>query len=280
LPSPSGAGFARISVAVVFRLRFYRSGLQTYSVQLTMTDEANLERARPDVWNGRALFSFIEDCWNNSIAAVGNKNLVALRLVKIDEVFDNFHKVVKPTSVAQLIPAFLFMRSFSAFRASVMVSLSLPTDGFALQRSCLENAGYARLIGDDSARAEAWLRRDEDKASKKLIRDTFTQSAIHNSIAAKDVKLSQIYQELYERCIDFGAHPNEKAVTLGLVRGSLKTQNIQFRLLPGDGLELDHSLRTAAQVGICVLKVFRTIFNIQFDSEGLSEQLEQAAQGF
>jgi hypothetical protein len=171
------------------------------------------------------------------------------------------------------------MRAFSAYRASVMVSMCLPTDGFALQRSCLENAGYARLIADDSTLSESWIRRDDNEETKKLIRRKFTQTAIRDSIGAKDPKLSEIYQALYERSIDFGAHPNEKAVTSSLVKGSLMTKTIQFKLLTGDGVALDNSLRSAAQAGICALKVFGTVFKAQFDSEGFSLRTNQTAQG-
>jgi len=214
----------------------------------------NLEQPRPEVWQSRPLFTFIEDCWNNSIAVAGNKNVVALRLANVDKIFDDFHRVIKLENMSQLVPALLFMRAFSAYRASAMVSLCLPTDGYALQRSCLENAGYARLIADDSTLSESWLRRDDSEDSRKLIRRTFTQTAIRESISAKDTKLSEIYQALYERSIDFGAHPNEKAVTSSLVKDSLKTKTIQFKLLTGDGIALDHSLRSAAQVGICALR--------------------------
>jgi hypothetical protein len=109
-------------------------------------DLTNLEQPRPEVWRSRPLFTFIEDCWNNSIAVAGNKNVVALRLANVDKIFDDFHRVIKLENMSQLVPALLFMRAFSAYRASAMVSLCLPTDGYALQRSCLENAGYARLI--------------------------------------------------------------------------------------------------------------------------------------
>jgi hypothetical protein len=242
-------------------------------------DLTNLEKPRPEVWQDRPLFTFIEDCWNNSIAVAGNKNVVALRLAAVDKIFDDFHNVIKLENISQFVPAFLCMRAFSAYRASAMVGLCLPTDGYALQRSCLENAGYARLIADDSTLSESWLRRDDGEDSRKLIRRTFTQTAIRDSIAAKDTKLSEIYQALYERSIDFGAHPNEKAVTSSLVKDSLKTKAIQFKLLMGDGPALDHSLRSAAQVGVCALKVFGTIFKTQFDNEGFSLLTEQAAQG-
>jgi hypothetical protein len=114
-------------------------------------DVPNIEKPRPDVWRGRPLYEFIEDCWNNSIAVAGNKNVIANRLALVDQVFEDFHKAIKPRDISQLVPALLLLRSFSAYRASAMVSLSLPTDGYALQRSCLENAGYARLIADDAS---------------------------------------------------------------------------------------------------------------------------------
>jgi hypothetical protein len=249
------------------------------TINLMADDPTNLERPRPEVWHDRPLFAFIEECWNNSIAVAGNKNLVASRLANVDRIFDDFHSVLKLETISQLVPALLFMRAFSAYRAGVMVSLCLPTDGFALQRSCLENAGYAHLIADDSTLSESWLRRDDNEDSRKLIRRTFTQGAIRDSIANKDTKLSEIYQALYESCIDFGAHPNEKAVTSALVKDSLKTKTIQFKLLTGDGPALDHSLRSAAQVGICALKVFGTIFKTQFDNQGFSQRTEQASQG-
>ena len=113
-------------------------------------DLPNLERPRPEVWQADwPLFTFIEDCWNNSIAVAGNKNVVALRLANVDKIFDDFHGVIRLENLSQLVPALLFMRAFSAYRASAMVSLCLPTDGYALQRSCLENAGYAHLTPND-----------------------------------------------------------------------------------------------------------------------------------
>jgi hypothetical protein len=246
-----------------------------------MTDYylSNLQRQRPEAWVSRPLFTFIEDCWNNSLATVGNKNIAASRLADIDAIFDDFHKALNQKNASQIVPAFLFLRCFSAFRGAVMVGLCLPTDSYALLRSCLENAGYARLICDNNDLAASWLKRDEDETSQRLIRRTFTQAAIRDSIATKDRNLSETYQALYERSIDFGAHPNEKTVTLGIVPESIRTKTIQFKLLPGEGLALDHSFRTAAQVGVCGLKIFQSIFDSQFDDQGLSVRIDRVAQG-
>ena len=87
---------------------------------------------------------------------------------------------------------------------------------------------------------------------------TFAQTQVRSAISAKDTKLSEIYQDLYERTIDWGAHPNEKALTASLVRSSFNpgSKQIEFKMLGESGIALDHALRTAAQVGVCVLKVF------------------------
>lgn len=244
-----------------------------------MIDVSNLSKPRPAVWK-KPLFEFIENGWNNTLAVAHNKNVVAMRLAEIDEIFDDAHKISAPDDIAHLLPAFLFMRSLSAFRASVMVGLCLPTDSYALQRSCLENAGYARLIADDPSRSSDWLKRNDTPESLQLVRDTFTQKKIKKSIETKDENLAAVYQSLYERCIDFGAHPNEKAVTLNVNKETLRTKSIQFVLMPGDGIALDHALRTAAQVGICSLKVFASIFNAQFETNGFSQRLSRVSQGF
>lgn len=236
----------------------------------------NLNLPRPDAWTQGSLFAFIEDCWSNAVAAVANKNIIAYRLTEIDAIFEEAHRHLKPSDVSQIIPAFLSLRSFGAFRASVMVCLSLPTDSFPLQRSCLENAGYARLISTVPELSERWLNRDEDPEAKSR----FSNRAVRESIASADGKLAAIYQELYERTIDFGAHPNEKSVLMSVVKEFIKTETVRFMLLQGDGLTLDHALRSCAQVAICALKVLHLIFSNQFEALGIEAKIARAASAF
>jgi hypothetical protein len=235
----------------------------------------NLSLPRPELWN-RSLFQYIEECWCNSIAVVGNKNIIAQRLAAVDDIFEEIHPILKPSTTAQLVPSFLLLRSFNAFRASVMVCLALPTDSYPLQRSCLENAGYARLISTMPQLSERWLNRDDDPGSKSL----FTNRAVRDAIASSDEKLASIYQDLYERTIDFGAHPNEKSVTANLIKGSLETGNAQFVMLGGDSLALDHGLRTCAQVGICALKVLDLVFSELFAKINFKEKITKASSSF
>ncbi|WP_142251908.1 hypothetical protein [Bradyrhizobium sp. UNPF46] len=238
----------------------------------------NLNRARPDEWHRGDLFPFIEECWSNSLAVVGNKNVVAARLTAIDDIFGEVvRQGLKPTKTAEIVPVLLYMRSFNAFRASVMVCLSLPTESFPLQRSCLENAGYARLIATDADLSALWLQRDENLAE---VRKKFSNKAVRDAIAKDDEPLSKIYQEMYERSIDFGAHPNEKGVLGAVVPASINTGTLQVAMLAGDSTQLQHGLKSCAQVGICALKVFNLMFRTQFAKWDFETKIGAAARSF
>ncbi|MGA2999900.1 hypothetical protein [Bradyrhizobium sp.] len=237
----------------------------------------NLARARPDEWLRGDLFPFIEECWSNSVALVALNNVVAARLTAIDEIFHSVHGAFKPKDETQLVPVLLFLRSFSAFRASVMVGLSLPTDAFPLQRSCLEYAGYAKLVAAQPELAKLWLQRDDNLAE---VRKKFSNRAVREAIEKDDAELGGIYQHLYELSIDFGAHPNEKGVLGSVVKGSLATGNMQVMMLPGDSLQLQHGLKTCARIGICSLKIFNLIFRDHFAKFDFDAKIAAASKSF
>lgn len=240
--------------------------------------DANLERPRPDEWSRGDLFRFIEDCWNNSLAIVGNNNVVAARLTAIDSIFyEIVQQGIKPANAAEVVPVLLYLRSFNAFRASVMVGLSMANESFALQRSCLENAGYAKIVMRDVKLSALWLQRDHNLAE---VRKQFTNRAVREAIATDDEPLSKVYQDLYERSIDFGAHPNEKGVLGSVVPTSVNTGTMQVTLLGGDNLQLQHGLKSCAQAGICSLKIFNLIFPDHFAKANFATNIETASRPF
>jgi len=127
-------------------------------------------------------------------------------------------------------------------------------------RQSLEFAGYAVLVHADPSLAQTWWDQDQSADAEKNVRRAFTHGAVHEALQASDAQLADIYDQLYDRVIQFGAHPNEKSIS-----GSLKLdiQRTDTRLLQvylqGDGPQLDHWIRTANQVGICVLKIFEKV---------------------
>jgi hypothetical protein len=242
-----------------------------------MFEDNNLHKVRPEQWTQGSLFPFIEECWSNSIAVVGNHNVVAARLSAVDSIFQETHQTLKPTHWSQIVPALLMMRSMSAFRSAVMVGSSLPVDSYPLQRSCLESAGYANLIATEHDLSRLWLCRDDDPAEFKR---RFTNRAVRDSIAAVDAPLAAIYQELYERSIEFGAHPNEKGVLSGVLKESIGTGTLQFYMLAGDGPALQHALRMITQSGICVLRVLNLIFAKQFEEHDFANKIKYVSTPF
>jgi hypothetical protein len=157
------------------------------------------------------------------------------------------------------------------------LGISLPSDSFPLQRTCLESAGYGRLIASELDLGPIWLKRDDDP---KEMKRRFTNTTVRNAIAADDDALATIYQDLYERTIDFGAHPNEKGVLTNVIKESVGTKILQFYMLAGDGPPLQYALRACAQIGICSLRIFNLVFNEQFEKHDFTHRIGLVSKPF
>jgi hypothetical protein len=220
--------------------------------------------------------------WSNSIATFANKP-EARRLCCIDglmvEVGEDWQGS-SPT-VETLVPLMMFFRAHSAFRSSAALGMGGATaEGMAVLRLSLEFAGYAALVGQKPDLAMLWFDRDVDETKSKDVRRSFTHGAIREALISYDRTLGGVYGDVYERLIQFGAHPNEKAVTANL---ALDVQKAQTRInqvyLQGDGFQLDHWLRTANQVGICVLKVFGFVHLARYEVLKITDRIDAIAKG-
>lgn len=249
----------------------------------SMDDEVvdNLNRPRPEGWYESQLFRFVEDGWGNTLATFANKNIVCRRLEEVDVLFSAVQDGLKLLRMSQLVPSLLLMRSIGAYRSTVALAMAHPTDAFAVMRSCLESAGYGVFIARDEKLAEMWLRRDEDKKTKQAVRDRFTQGAVREAVAKHEPQLGEVYKALYERAIDFGAHPNEKAVLTNLRPDSIRAaEKIDYKLLGGDGPLLDGVLRSTVQTGICVLRLFHYVFPERYDETNMVARVAEVSRGF
>ena len=92
--------------------------------------------------------------------------------------------------------------------------------------------------------------------------------------------MSAAYGELYERLIQFGAHPNEKSITSNLrIEKGAGTMMLNQVYLQGDGKALDHWLRTASQLVICTLKIFERSHHARFAELKVSPRIAELALG-
>src|SRR5262249_39606420 len=126
-----------------------------------------------------------------------------------------------------------------------------------------------------------WLgRHDQDPAKAKAAREEFTIGRVRKSIAAGDRAAEVRFKRLYDDAIDFGAHPNERALSSNLKRtetdGRVRFDTI---LLHADGVELDYALITVARCGHVALEIVEPAFRARFELLGVRQRLIELRNG-
>lgn len=244
-----------------------------------MNRESN--RAPPNGWGNDALTQYFDNFRNNQFATFANKRSEVIDLVTIDGLFCKLlDGAVNPKP---FIPFGFLLRSHSAYRAATSSIMSGQLyESQALLRVCLEQAAYAHYIGGDQARYEIWMNRHDSKRAEKAVREEFSNGKVSRHLALTDVKLGQIYKKLYERTLDYGAHPNERGTSLSTKTTETGDGNKHFRTiyLHGDGLLLDFGLKCAAQVGLWVLRVAEDLYPHRMAALGIPPQLDDMFKRF
>lgn len=196
-------------------------------------------------------------------------------LLEIDQCFMKVaENLINPSNQ---LAALLILRSHSAYRASCRLALSgQATDSFPSLRSCIEYALYALHINQNPKLGKVWLHRHDSEESKKICRQSFSHSQTIQSLKVLNAQLSTTIQELYERTIDFGAHPNEMAITgnLSITEKNGRKEYAQT-YLHADSLAFEHVLKTSAQVGLGSLYIFYPIFKEKFDLLGVVNIMDE-----
>ena len=116
-----------------------------------------------------------------------------------------------------IVPLLMYFRSHRPSEPRVRWVWAAPSLRSGLLRQSLEFAGYAALVHSDPTLASIWWDRDQTDEDEKKARRTFTHGAVVAANGKLDTSLPGIYDTLYDRLIQFGAHPNEKSIS-----GSMK----------------------------------------------------------
>jgi hypothetical protein len=233
------------------------------------------ELQQPTGWGADSLTEYIENSNRNRYATFANKKERFNELIFIDKCFIIvFKDWINPQN--NLSPH-LFIRSHAAYRAACENAMSgQVAQAFPQLRACIEYAGYGLHIMKNPEVSEIFLKRHEDNEGKGIdrVRKEFTIKNINSTIKKLNKHLSRDYHNLYNKSIDFGAHPNEMSVINNLkVLNSEKSKNFLQMYLHGDGVELSHILDFTCQIGICALEVFQEAFQARFELLGVREDL-------
>ena len=154
-------------------------------------------------------------------------------------------------------------------------------ESFPVLRTCLEYSLYALHISRNPTLGEAWLKRHDDEETLKTVKQDFTIRKVIDTLKDEDQKLGIIVEDLYRRAIDFGGHPNERAITqnMTMTHDDGRTE-IQQIYLHDDSIALDHGMKSVAQVGLSSLCIFRNIFPERFKNLGISAAIDELQEVF
>jgi hypothetical protein len=232
----------------------------------------------PKDWGKDELTTYINDARHNLFATYANLGIFR-RFQHIDKVYRTIIENISNTK--DWFPVFFLLRTHASYLTAVQLSASgqIP-EAYMVLRGCLENAFYGFNIYKNPSLTETWLKRNDDENWKRLVKNKFQIKAILDSLKGMNKNLGTSAKELYERTIEYGAHPNPHGI-LTLVRQEQQDRFIRFDLAYLQGNTKPHALclKTTAQVGLCCLMIFKVVYKERFDLLGLSDGIEKLSKG-
>lgn len=237
-----------------------------------MSGQSPMSEKPPPGWGDDPLTRFLEDAYKNRWASFANKPSALKLLVRIDGCYATV--LADWANPRPALAAMLAYRSHAAFRASCEHALAgQAADVWPSLRACLEFSAYCLHLAKNPDLSEIWLGRHDDDDAMGALLKAFTAAKIKATVKASDRKIEAVYAHLYQRAIDFGAHPNERSVTssLRIIEGAGKTEYVQSYLV-GDGLALEHGLKSVAQAGVCALNILHVAYPARFAEVGMPDE--------
>lgn len=229
----------------------------------------------PPCWGDDKLSLFLDQALKNTLATFVHKRPGFETLLRIDQSFLKIgENLADPSS---FLGAALLLRSHSAFRAACRLAMSgQASDTFPVLRACLEYALYGLHITSEPQLGEIWMGRHDNDETMRRVRRKFKHVNMMKTLCARDQALHSTIDELYERTIDFGAHPNERAIT-GSMELEKEFDHVMFSqiYLHGDSDSLDHIMKTSAQIGLGSLCIFQLAFPERFEILGLRHVIDR-----
>lgn len=225
--------------------------------------ELELQKSK---WGGTFLTRAIKDAERNVQITYIRKPGYFEMLDDLAELMQkaNTHLTIPTSDLSKFVVVLLFGRTIGSFVAAVRLATSgQVTESYPQLRACLENALYAFYIKNDPTLANIWLDRHENRQAKETTKDHFKIGNAWKSLKSKDASLEKRTHEAYETCIDYGAHPNERSVTMNVEAS--KEAGVTLLLFNTKDIVLDLSLLTMVHIMLCVVEMFEKVFPEQFE---------------
>lgn len=235
--------------------------------------------AKPEHFGKDGLSNFLEMAQKNTYANFVSKTAEYQKLLDLDCAF---RKIVENISQQDdAVYGLLMMRCHSSFLNAIRVLMSCAVvETHILLRSVLEAALYALHIDNDSSLFAVWIKRHDSSSALERCRSQFGYGRVIATLRTKNQSLAERVSYLYDTTIDFGAHPNEMAVTSHLNLDKTDKQvTIKANYLTGEAVALTHAFKVTLQVGIEALSIFEIMRQKRFELLGITEVLEKTKVG-
>ena len=176
---------------------------------------------------------------------------------RIDELFRGLREEPMPGFPAV---ALLYLNSHACFLAACRIALSGQTPpAFTALRGAVESAMYALIASQSKEYADIWVDRAKDADGLKACRQVYkAQTAI--DILQKDPNLATLTRQAYDLSIEFGAHPNVRAILYNVHMHENQISFVYLNEIP--------SLPVVRTIGACVEK---GLISVQICIHALSE---------
>lgn len=233
----------------------------------------------PRGWGEDSLSEFIVDAHHNVLASYVQFRGPYARLRDIDKAYRTL--VEHLFNTPDWPSAWFLLGAHSSFLGGARLALSGQTaEAFRVLRGCVENSLYGFYVYRHPESFDVWARRHDDEESLKAVRKKFSIGNVRRELERFDEKLGQVTKMLYERSIDFGGHPNERAFTssMKIIEKGARV-SMELRYLTGNRTQLMHCIKANAQIGVCSLSIFRHVFLHRFDLIGLTQTLDKLKSG-
>ena len=233
----------------------------------------------PEGWGNDEVTSFFDALRTNSYATYERFQPWVQKIIAIDGAYRKLTDNLFNTR--DWFSAFFFLRAHSNFLAATTLAFNgqFP-ETFALLRSCLESGLYGLYFAKNPDSRRTWLERHESAEHMAKVRQEFKPWKMIGLLRSLDRHEAEVAQTLYDRAIDFGAHPNERGFMSSLQLNE-DPENYQLLMVyaSDDPRLYEPVLKSVAQIGVCVLSIFKLVYRERYDIINLSDTLHQLRQG-
>jgi hypothetical protein len=173
--------------------------------------------------------------------------------------------------------AFL-LRSHYAFRTAAGLALAgQVVEAFVMMRSVLEYAGYGLTIFADPTLERVFTDRHVGDDEMKRQKEAFKVSSVRATVERFDKKLAAVFNDLYQRSIDFGGHPNPHGMfsAMSLDKEDKDLAGLTTYAISGDPTVITHALKSVAQAGMMGLMTAQHVFKAKFELLGIRAEIDE-----